>query len=101
MAALSRLVDPSHILFGSDFPVAPEPVTGMQTKALDELAEWDQAMREAVARRNALSLLPRLSVPGEHLLSETRPPASPDIRSRIKGVALRSVVRLVDRIRNR
>jgi predicted TIM-barrel fold metal-dependent hydrolase len=57
IAALTALVPPTQILFGSDFPLVPLPVTaGGLTKvglAPDALA--------ALARGNALRLFPRLN----------------------------------------
>lgn len=38
MAALKELVEPSHILFGSDFPFAPAPATALQCQTLEESA---------------------------------------------------------------
>jgi predicted TIM-barrel fold metal-dependent hydrolase len=100
MAALGRLVDLSHILFGSDFPFAPEPMTASQVGSLDGLADWDEAMRSGVARGHALALFPRFAGAGE------APPASASafsprsVVARMRGAALRSVVHLVDHIRN-
>lgn len=64
MADLCRLVDPSHILFGSDFPFAPEPITELQVHAFGELPEWDEAMQAGVARHHALALFPHYASPG-------------------------------------
>lgn len=59
MAALGQLVDHSHILFGSDFPFAPAPVTALQVNQIDTLSLWDVQARAAVYRANALALFPR------------------------------------------
>jgi predicted TIM-barrel fold metal-dependent hydrolase len=61
ISALLKLVGPSQILFGSDFPFAPEPVVDREVgdlDALDVLADEDT--RRKVARENALRLFPRL-----------------------------------------
>lgn len=100
MAALSRLVDPSHILFGSDFPFAPEPITAMQTQALDALTELPAATLAGIERAHALALFPRFAMAGESAAEPTAP-ARPALRARIGGKALRAVVHLVDRIRSR
>jgi predicted TIM-barrel fold metal-dependent hydrolase len=61
LRSLQELVDPSHILFGSDWPFAPEPITEATVKGLssydDGFSEQDRA---AIERGNALRLLPRL-----------------------------------------
>ncbi|MGW8142684.1 amidohydrolase family protein [Sphingomonas zeae] len=59
MAALKELVDPSHILFGSDFPFAPEAAVGMEIKTLDGLSVLDPVTLAGVDRENALKLFPR------------------------------------------
>lgn len=61
MAALRELVDPSHILFGSDFPFAPAIVTGIQVAELDQLQVFDATIKSGVERGHALSLFPKLA----------------------------------------
>lgn len=61
MSALAALVEPDHILFGSDFPFAPEVLVGVETKALDELEVFDAAGKAGIARDHALALLPRFA----------------------------------------
>lgn len=100
MAALGQLVDHSHILFGSDFPFAPAPITALQMKEIDRLPFWSEAQRDAVYRTNALSLFRRFAFAGET-------PAAPEVhrsqtlKQRIRGAAMRPVLGFVDRIRNR
>jgi 6-methylsalicylate decarboxylase len=56
LAAMLSFYDPSHILFGSDYPfIQPEHV-------VEELAHYplSETMRLAIDRENALALLPRL-----------------------------------------
>ena len=58
LAALSSLISPSHILFGSDYPFMPESTTG---ETIDGLrAHFDPSDLAAVERGNALRLLPRV-----------------------------------------
>lgn len=59
MAALKELVEPDHILFGSDFPFAPAIVTDMETKALAELKMFDEATKAGIDRAHALKLFPK------------------------------------------
>ena len=59
MAALKELVDPSHILFGSDFPFAPAPLTALQCRTLDEPDLTPELLKYGIARANALQLFPQ------------------------------------------
>jgi predicted TIM-barrel fold metal-dependent hydrolase len=58
MAALMKLVDTSHILFGSDYPAVPVAYT---LQGLTNLG-LPAADLQAVLRDNAMTLLPRLRV---------------------------------------
>jgi len=60
LASLKELVDPSHILFGSDYPYYPDPLVVQEGQDLDRYAGFDPAARRAIARDNALALFPRL-----------------------------------------
>ena len=59
MASLLELTDPSHILFGSDFPFAPAPVVEAEVDALDRLSVFTPEIRRKVDCENALALFPR------------------------------------------
>lgn len=59
MAALKELVEPDHILFGSDYPFAPAIVTDMEVKALAELKVFDAATKAGIDRGHALKLFPK------------------------------------------
>ncbi|WP_322058400.1 amidohydrolase family protein [Paraburkholderia sp. J63] len=59
MAALRELVEPEHILFGSDYPFAPAVVTGMETRALEDLTVFDASTKAGIDRAHALALFPR------------------------------------------
>lgn len=59
MAALKALVDPSHIVFGSDFPFAPAPVTALQCQTLEQNPLWSAEQLYGIHRGNALALLPQ------------------------------------------
>ncbi len=65
MAALRELVDPSHILFGSDFPFAPAIVTDMEVKALADLTIFDEAAKRGIDRGHGLKLFPKYAAAGE------------------------------------
>jgi predicted TIM-barrel fold metal-dependent hydrolase len=60
LSSLRELVDPSHILFGSDYPFLPEPVVEEMVRGVDTFAGFDAADRRAVERDSALALFPRL-----------------------------------------
>jgi predicted TIM-barrel fold metal-dependent hydrolase len=56
MAALMKLVDTSHILFGSDYPAVPVAYTANGLKRLG----LRSANLQAILRDNAMKLMPRL-----------------------------------------
>jgi len=60
LRSLQELVDPSHILFGSDYPFAPEPITIASIKGISTYDGFDAQARAAIERNNALRLFPRL-----------------------------------------
>lgn len=101
MAALQALVDPSKILFGSDFPFAPAPLTALQTRELAALPGRDDAWHARVNRTNALALFPRLRGP------QDGPVAPPPIytgqgwRTRLRGALLKPVIAAASRARER
>ncbi|MFW1843617.1 amidohydrolase family protein [Acinetobacter pittii] len=59
MSALKELVGSERILFGSDFPFAPAPVSHMQVNTLDELSIFNDSDQYKIQRGNALSLFPQ------------------------------------------
>lgn len=59
MAVLKELVEPSHVLFGSDFPFAPGSLTELQVQTLKESQIWSPDIKAGIDRRHALSLFPK------------------------------------------
>ncbi|HBP4632906.1 TPA: amidohydrolase [Pseudomonas aeruginosa] len=59
MVALKELVDPSRILFGSDFPFAPAPASALQCRTLDESDLFPEQVKYGIARGHALDLFPQ------------------------------------------
>lgn len=59
MVALKELVDPSHILFGSDFPFAPAPASALQCRTLDESDLFPEPVKYGITRGHALELFPQ------------------------------------------
>jgi predicted TIM-barrel fold metal-dependent hydrolase len=57
LPSLAALVDPSHILFGSDYPFAPEPITGETIKGIHSYGNFDIKTRSAIESDNAIRLL--------------------------------------------
>ena len=58
LGSLFELVGFDHVLFGSDYPFAPELATTLSVAAIDTDDRFDHAGRELVRRHNALRLLP-------------------------------------------
>jgi predicted TIM-barrel fold metal-dependent hydrolase len=61
LANLQAVIGKPHILFGSDYPYAPEKVLQVSTKLLDNYPPLDFIGHHRIARQNALSLFPRLA----------------------------------------
>lgn len=61
LASLCALVPPSQILFGSDFPMAAEPIAKASISGLAAYDGLDAAGLRAVERDSALPLFPRLA----------------------------------------
>jgi|KBSSwiStaDraftv2_1062776.scaffolds.fasta_scaffold132438_2 predicted TIM-barrel fold metal-dependent hydrolase len=59
--SLKELVDPSHILFGSDTPYLPEPMVAGQIDGLAGYRGFPDETRAAIERDNGLALFPRLA----------------------------------------
>lgn len=100
MACLKELVDPSHILFGSDFPFAPAPVAAIQTRTLDDSEVWTHEEKSAINRGNALRLFPDYALPGESAVPAPRYPAL-NFKGRVSKTLRSPMVALADRIRRR
>lgn len=61
LRSLQELVGAERILFGSDFPFAPEPITAATVEGVLTYGGFDASARDAVERANALRLFPRLA----------------------------------------
>ncbi len=61
LRSLGELVGPERILFGSDYPFAPEPITGVTVEGVRSFDAFDAAARQRIEHDNALSLLPRVA----------------------------------------
>jgi len=58
LRSLQELAEPSHILFGSDYPFAPEVATALAIAGLKSHDGFDDETLKAVERENALALFP-------------------------------------------
>ena len=56
---LRELLDPSHVLFGCDFPFAPSQLVAAECKQLSELEIWSPEEHYGINRGHALRLFPR------------------------------------------
>ena len=64
LSSLKELVDPSHIVFGSDHPFAPPQLIQAEVEGLKRYAGFDDSTRAMIERDNALPLFPRLAAQG-------------------------------------
>jgi predicted TIM-barrel fold metal-dependent hydrolase len=61
LAALMRLVPPSQVLFGSDFPFVNDRLIAVEVEGLESSGVLDDASRRAIDRDSALALFPRFA----------------------------------------
>jgi 6-methylsalicylate decarboxylase len=65
LKCLMEIAEPSHILFGSDFPfsrhLAPAKDVESSITALEAFEDWDASTRHGIESKNALRLFPRLA----------------------------------------
>ncbi len=59
LRSLQELADPTHILFGSDYPFLPDPLVAMMVEGLKTYDGFDSQTRRMIERENALTLFPR------------------------------------------
>lgn len=62
LTTLRAVIGKSHILFGSDYPDAPEKAIEVSMTVLDNYPPFDFIAHNQIARRNACRLFPRLSI---------------------------------------
>lgn len=100
MAALKELVDPTRILFGSDFPFAPAPASALQCRTLDESDLFSEQVKYGIARGNALDLLPQYRLADEVVTAE--PVFENDsVSARLRRAMTGPMSSLVENMRNR
>jgi 6-methylsalicylate decarboxylase len=59
LRSLQALVNASHILFGSDYPFAPEVAVSLFVQGIQNFDGFDEQARKAIERASALALFPR------------------------------------------
>jgi len=59
LGSLQELADPSHMLFGSDYPFAPEMATSLTIYGLNSFDGFAEKKLRGITRENALGLFPR------------------------------------------
>lgn len=59
--SLKEFVEPSHILFGTDFPFLPEKMINDMISGLEQYEGFNDETRMKIERENALTLFPRFS----------------------------------------
>jgi 6-methylsalicylate decarboxylase len=62
LPSLHELVDASHILFGSDYPFAPEILTPFTIQGIQNYHGFDEQARKAIERESAITLFPRFNI---------------------------------------
>jgi predicted TIM-barrel fold metal-dependent hydrolase len=61
LPSLLSFAKPGHVLFGSDWPFAPEAAIGYFAGQLDAYPQADEAIRAGINRENALELFPHFA----------------------------------------
>ena len=89
LPSLLAFAQPGHILYGSDWPFAPEAAVQYFAAGLDTYPALDDNARQSIERTNALALFPRLG--------SVQPAAQPTrltrVRQEFRRRAIRTVVR--------
>lgn len=100
MVALRELVEPTHILFGSDFPFAPAPITALECRTLDESNLFAEPIQYGIARGHALELFPQYRLPDEVVTAQPIF-ANESFSSRIRRAMTGPMASLGESMRNR
>ena len=61
LPSLKQFVDPSHVLFGTDFPFLPEKMINDMISGFEHYEGFDSGAKMMIERENALKLFPRLN----------------------------------------
>ncbi|MFX0578190.1 amidohydrolase family protein [Nocardia nepalensis] len=88
LPTLLSFAEPGHVLYGSDWPFAPDPAVLYFNAGLDEY-HLDESARRAIERSNATALFPRFGT--------APPPPQAPIRDRVRSSVRQRAFRLVAR----
>jgi predicted TIM-barrel fold metal-dependent hydrolase len=92
LRALDAIAGPERIVFGSDYPYAPEPLIGRTARGI--AAHWHDGALSRITQRNALDLFPRLGGdPSEAMNPDARSPNGARAEGRLRR-AVRALARL-------
>lgn len=97
---LKELVDPDHILFGSDFPFAPDKLTTLQCRILEKSEIWADEINYGINRGHALKLFPRYALPDEVIIPKpvySDEPVSMNIKRTFKIPVAEIIERIIRR----
>lgn len=99
VVVLKELVDPTHILFGSDFPFAPATLLSMECRTISEVRLWSDKEQYGIDRGHALNLFPKSMVSLETIAP--KPVFEKDsIGNKILKVTSKIAVQLLSRLQN-
>ncbi|WP_269750236.1 amidohydrolase family protein [Nocardia violaceofusca] len=90
LPSLLAFAEPGHVLYGSDWPFAPEPAVHYFNAGLDTYRGLDDAARHRIERGNAAALFPRFGASAPEIPA---PPRSVRVRRQLRKQAFRVVAR--------
>ena len=100
LAALKELVEPSHILFGSDFPFAPAPLIALQVDTLEKSTIITEEEKYGINRGNALRIFPQFKTENEEV-SSMPTYDSIGFSGKIKFQLKKPILGILEKIRNK
>ena len=101
MSALKELVDPSHILFGSDFPFAPKQLSILQKQNFTELSVFSPEQKSQILRDNALALFPQFKVSSDQNIVELQHYSTASLSTRMKHSMMKPVLKMAENMRKK
>ena len=101
MAALNELVDPSHILFGSDFPFAPKQLSIIQKQNFDNLKVFSPETKQNILAHNALALFPQFQIDENQSIPALQHYSSASFSTRLKHNLMKPILKIGENIRKR
>ncbi|MFE6922034.1 amidohydrolase family protein [Nocardia sp. NPDC057663] len=92
LPTLLAFAQPGHVLYGSDWPFAPDPAVLYFAAGLDAYDRIDDASRREIERTNALALFPRFGT-----AATTQPSTAllDKVRGNIRRQAFRGIARAI------